>query len=303
MSARREFVVESGGARLDVCVAERLPDVSRSMARRLVESGRATLDGAAAKPSARVRAGQRVVVEVPRDAGPGVLPQSIPLDIVHQDDHIIVVDKPAGLTTHPSPTQPDGTLLNALLDVWPDLPREHDAMRRGIVHRLDKDTSGLLVVARTGNAYANLTAQLKRREFYKVYLALARGRLAHCRAVIESPIGRDPRNRQRMAVVANGREAVTRYKTLTRYEDYTFVEVTLVTGRTHQIRVHFASLGHPLAGDRAYGRAEDALPRQFLHAARLGFRHPASGEWVEFASELPRELAAFLRAVSREPVD
>ena len=217
---------------------------------------------------------------------------------MHEDESIIVVDKPAGLVVHPTPAQKDGTMLNALLDHFPYLP-DSPGMRRGIVHRLDKDTSGLLVVAKTASAYADLTGQLERRAFHKVYLALVRGRIEPSRAVIESPIARDPSNRQRMAVVEGGRDAISRYRVLARYAGCSLVEVKLVTGRSHQIRVHFGSLGHPLVGDRTYGRGPHPIARQFLHAAVLGFRHPESGEYVEFSSELPAELSDFLESLAR----
>ena len=297
MSATYEFNAAAGGERLDAFVASRLPGVSRSRARRLIDDGRVTLDGTPAKASTRLRTGQQVVAEVPEESRAGDLPQRIALDIVHQDESVIVVDKPAGLVVHPTPVQPDGTLLNALLEICPGLPGGA-GMRRGIVHRLDKDTSGLMVVAKTASAYADLTGQLKRRAFRKTYLALVRGRIEPCRAVIESAIGRDPANRQRMAVVEVGREAITRYRVLAHYADCSLVEVKLVTGRTHQIRVHLASLGHPVVGDRTYGRGPHVIARQFLHAAVLGFRHPESSRYVEFTTELPSDLSAFLEDVA-----
>ena len=184
-----------------------------------------------------------------------------------------------------------------MLALCPDLPGIGGTVRPGIVHRLDKDTSGLLVVAKNENAHASLTAQLEERAFTKLYVALTHGKLRPPEAVIEAAIGRDPANRQRMAIVANGRHSTTRYKALKHYSGYTLVEVRLVTGRTHQIRVHFASLGHPLAGDAVYGRRHESLSRHFLHASKLGFRHPSTNEHVEFASELPQDLAAFLAAL------
>ena len=286
------------GERLDTYVAATMPGLSRSRARRLIEQGRVTLDGSPARPSTRVRAGQRVAVGLNERSSAEDLPQRISLQIVHEDESIIVVDKPTGLVVHPTPAQRDGTMLNALLDHRPDLP-DSPGMRRGIVHRLDKDTSGLLVVAKTASAYADLTGQLERRAFRKVYLALVRGRVEPRRAVIESPIARDPANRQRMAVVEGGRDAISRYRVLARYANCSLVKVKLITGRTHQIRVHFASLGHPLVGDRTYGRGPHPIARQFLHAAALGFRHPESGKYVEFTSELPTELSDFLGSVAR----
>ncbi len=298
MSEKHEFDAALDGERLDAYVASKVPGLSRSRARRLIEEKRVTLDGSPARPSTRVRVGQRIIAELPGACIPGHRPQRIAFGVVHEDGSIIVVDKPAGLVVHPTPAQRDGTLLNALLERCPGLP-DGPGMRRGIVHRLDKDTSGLLVVAKTESAYADLTTQLQHRTFHKMYLALVRGRVEPCRAAIESPIARDPANRQRMAVVEGGREAISQYRVLERRPDCSLVEVKLVTGRTHQIRVHFASLGHPLVGDRTYGRGPHPIDRQFLHAAVLGFRHPASGEYAEFSSDLPPDLSGFLERVAR----
>lgn len=298
MTSKHEYAVAHDGERLDAYVASKVPGLSRSRARRLIEEKRVTLDGSPARPSTRVRVGQRVIAELHDASMPGDLPQRIAFGVVHEDESIIVVDKPAGLVVHPTPAQREGTLLNALLDRCPGLP-DGPGMRRGIVHRIDKDTSGLLVVAKTESAYADLTTQLQQRAFHKVYLALVRGRVEPCRAAIESPIARDPANRQRMAVVEGGREAVSQYRVLERHPGCSLVEVKLFTGRTHQIRVHLASLGHPVMGDRTYGRGPHSIARQFLHAAVLGFRHPESGEYVEFSSDLPGDLRDFLGSVAR----
>ena len=297
MNSKHDVDASRDGERLDAYVASELPDLSRSRARRLIEEGRVTLDGSPTKPSTRVRAGQRVVAEFPESSSPDHRPQRISFGVAHEDDSIIVVDKPAGLVVHPTSAHRDGTLLNALLERCPDLP-DSPGMRRGIVHRLDRHTSGLMVVAKTARAYADLTGQLKRREFHKAYFALVRGRIEPRRAAIESPIARDPTNRQRMAVVEGGREAISRYRVIDRYAGCSLVEVELVTGRTHQIRVHLASLGHPVVGDRTYGRGPHSIARQFLHAAILAFRHPESGECVEFSSELPEDLSEFLGSVA-----
>lgn len=291
------FVAGSDYERLDKALAENLPDVSRSRLQRLIAEGRVTVDGASARQSSRLRAGQRVVVVIPEPAPGQLLPQDIPLSVVYQDNDILVVDKPAGLTVHPAPGHPDRTLVNALLALCPDLQGIGGTLRPGIVHRLDKDTSGLMVVAKNEKAHATLSKQLKERQFTKVYLALAQGRVSPAEAVIEAPIERDPRYRKRMAVVPGGREAATRYRALKYYRDSTLVEARPTTGRTHQIRVHFASIGHPLVGDSTYGKPHPLLRRHFLHASTLGFRLPSSGEYVEFSSALPQELQEFLAAL------
>lgn len=299
MSRTLEFTVDAGGDRLDRFLAARCPAISRSRLQHLIEQGLVTLDGSIARASARVQAGQRIVVEMPAPLQGQLVAQEIPLKVVYQDQDILVVDKPAGLTVHPGPGHPDRTLANAILSLCPDLQGIGGTIRPGIVHRLDKDTSGLMVVAKNDQAQAALSAQIKARRFTKGYLALAHGRVSPPEAVIEAPIGRDPGNRQRMAVVPHGREAVTRYRVLRYYRDYTFLEVRPVTGRTHQVRVHFASLGHPLAGDGTYGKPDPRLQRHFLHAHLLGFTLPSTGEYRKFRSELPSELAAFLAGLER----
>ena len=302
MSRTLAFTAEGGGQRLDKFLAEQCPDLSRARLQRLIAEGQVTLDGAPVKPSSRLQGGQLVSVTIPDPVESHLAPQDIPMDVVFQDSDIIVIDKPAGLTVHPGPGHPDETLVNALLALCPDLQGIGGTVRPGIVHRLDKDTSGLLVVAKSENAQAKLAQQLKEHGFTKAYLALVHGRPSREEAVIEAPIGRDPRNRKRMAVVSKGREAATRYRVVSLYKGYTLIEARPTTGRTHQIRVHFASLGHPLAGDATYGKRHPLLGRHFLHARVLGFRHPSTGEYIEFTSELPDELRAFLDGLGG-PVD
>ena len=302
MSGTRSFTARRGGGRLDLFVADHCPDLSRSRARALIVDGLVTLDGSPAKPASSIDAGQVVAVTVPEPAGSRLTPQELPLEIVFEDGDLLVVDKPAGLAVHPAPGHPDGTLANAVLAHCPDLTGIGGELRPGIVHRLDKDTSGLLVVAKGDGAHRALSQQLKERRFRKGYLALVHGRLSPEEAMIDAPIGRDPRNRKRMAVAARGRDAQTRYRVERYYDAFTLAEARPVSGRTHQIRVHFASLGHPLVGDATYGQAHPALSRHFLHARLLGFDHPTTGEYIEHVSELPPELQAFLgrhRARSR----
>ena len=237
------------------------------------------------------------MVTLPEPAPDALRPQPAPLAVVHEDDDLVVVDKPPGLTVHPAAGQPDGTLANALLALYPDVADIGGPGRAGIVHRLDKGTSGLLVAAKNEAAHAGLAAQFKDRLVSKRYVALVAGPLSEERAVIEAPVGRHPRQRQRMAVVDDGRPAATPYRVLERYRGYTLVEASPKTGRTHQVRVHFASIGHPLAGDATYGRREPELDRQFLHAAFLAFRHPRSEKTVELRSELPPDLRRFLQSL------
>jgi 23S rRNA pseudouridine1911/1915/1917 synthase len=249
------------------------------------------VDGAPAKASAKLRRGARVEVDLPEAVDVGLVAEAIPLRIVHRDQAILVVDKPAGLVVHPAPGHPSGTLVNALLAIDPDLAVGL-GQRPGIVHRLDRDTSGLMVVARDDAAMAGLRGQWQDRSVLKLYVALVEGRPREPRATIEAPIGRDRRDRKRMAVEPDGRAAISHYRTLASFARHTLVEVRIETGRTHQIRVHMAAIGCPVAGDLVYGGHRlPGLDRQFLHASRLGFRHPTSGEWIELEAELPRELA------------
>ena len=294
MSRTFTLVADADADRLDRFVADRVPDISRSRLRRLISQGMVTLDGAPAKPASRLRRCQRVIVVVPDPVQSHLKPQRMALSVVHEDDDVIVIDKPAGLSVHPGPGHPDETLANAVLAMCPGLQDIGGTVRPGIVHRLDKDTSGLIAVAKNERAQSELSSQVRQRGFTKGYLALTLGRLRRREAVIEASIGRDPVNRKRMAVVSNGRESTTRYRVERYYDAHSLVDVRPTTGRTHQIRVHFASIGHPLAGDSTYGRADPRLGRHFLHAHRLGFLLPSTGRYAEFASQLPGDLCAFL---------
>jgi 23S rRNA pseudouridine1911/1915/1917 synthase len=294
MSHTRSFESESGAERLDRFLAGRCPDLSRSRLQRLIADGHVTVDGLPAKPAARLRAGQHVSVTVAEPAPSELAPQPIPLTVVYEDRDVLVVDKPAGMTVHPAAGHPDQTLANAVLAHVPEISGVGSALRPGIVHRLDKDTSGLIVVAKSAEAHTRLAAQFAARRVSKLYLALVHGQVSPAEAVIEAPIGRHPRDRKRMAVLSAGRESTTRYKVLQQYRRYALLEVRPTTGRTHQVRVHLASVGHPLAGDATYGKPHTRLERHFLHAHRLGFRLPSGDRYVEFVSELPPELQDFL---------
>ncbi|HTD46958.1 MAG TPA: RluA family pseudouridine synthase [bacterium] len=289
------------GRRLDVTIAGRLPQYSRSRATHLAGRGQVLVDREPRKPAFRLRPGQRVQVLAPAADPLLVGPEAIPLAVVHEDADVLVIDKPAGLTVHPAPGHPGGTLVNAVLARVPAISGIGGALRPGIVHRLDKDTSGLLVVAKTDTAYRSLTAQLRARSMGRVYLALVRGTVAADSGVIAAPVGRHPTHRTRMAVVPHGRPAVTAYRVRERLPGATLLECRLETGRTHQIRVHLLHVGHPILGDPVYGSAGvPGLERQALHAARLEFLHPRTGSRLVFDAPLPGDIDALLDRLRRE---
>ncbi len=294
-----DLTADRGGERLDAFLARRCRELSRSHARRLIDDGFVTVEARAARPSERVTAGAQITVTIPPAEKLALIPQQIPLTIIYQDADLIVVDKPAGLTVHPAPGHPSGTLVNALLAICPDLRGIAGTLRPGIVHRLDKDTSGLIVVAKNDRAQRSLSRQLKDREVHKTYLALVHGLPKPGEGLIEAPIGRHPKNRKKMAVVSGGREAITRYRVREELASgaYALLEVEPVTGRTHQIRVHMAALGHPIVGDTTYGRRSDVIGRQFLHSWRLAFTMPLGARTVEFESPLPPDLRRALDAL------
>lgn len=299
------------GQRLDRVLATWLA-ISRTRAQALIDAGRVTVDGRPAKASLLLEAdmriaiapAQRALAETPSPRSQPVAPPATPLTIIYEDAHILVVDKPAGVVVHPSPGHADGTLVDALRAHVPNLDTGDDPTRPGIVHRLDKDTSGLLVIAKDPASHTSLAHQMKERQTIKRYLALVEGSVSTPEGVVEAPIGRDPRHRQRMAIVrtgAGGREARTRFRVLQMARGRTLLEIQLETGRTHQIRVHLAAVNHPVVGDPVYGRPQPPLPpRQFLHAAHLEFAHPITGEWMTFDAPLPPDLATFLAQWSAE---
>lgn len=293
-------VVESG-ERIDSFVAAALTDLSRSAAQRLIAAGHVQVNGAATRAAYKVRAGDVVTVHVPPPQPVAIEPEPLPLDVVYEDGDILVVNKAAGMVVHPGAGNPSGTLVNAILAHCPDLQGIGGELRPGIVHRLDKDTSGVLVVAKHDRAIRALQRQFKQRSVEKVYTALLIGNLAQDEGLIDAPIARHRVHRQRMAVVAKGKEARTRWRVVARYRDarqrpYTLVDVHLLTGRTHQIRVHFAWLGFPLVGDVVYGPSRPPLdaPRQFLHARSLTVAHPVTEERMTFTAPLPEDLVAVL---------
>ncbi len=300
-----EFDVTDGGARLDRFLAQQIPDRSRSAIQKLIDSGKVTVNDEPVRASYKVKAGDRILVPLPDDHGvPSLTAELIPLDIVYEDSALLVVNKVAGMVVHPAPGHPGGTLVNALLAHCPELADGNDD-RPGIVHRLDRETSGLVLVAKNAKIRRALQRQFQERSVQKSYVALLDGHLQPAWGRIEAPIGRDPAHRQRMAVLPGGREAVTEYHVLEQFAQktgptaglYSLVDAEPHTGRTHQIRVHFSSIGHPVVGDSVYGRRRTRLPvaRQFLHARRLEFSHPVTGQRMILEAPLPDDLNSVLQ--------
>ena len=298
MSGLRHFQSQASGERVDRFLAAKCPELSRTRIKRLIVDGEVTVDGASTNAGYRLRVGQSVEVRVPDPAPSHLTPQSIPISVLYEDEHLLVVDKPAGMAVHPGVGHPDSTLLNAVLGLHAEIGLVGGQSRPGLVHRLDKDTSGLMLVARNEQSHERLSAQFKERSIKKGYLALVDGYPEPSDAIIDAPVGRDPRDRKKMAIVDDGRDSTTLYRTLQRYRGCSYVDVRPETGRTHQIRVHFASVGHPVVGDATYGRPDPRLDRHFLHAAYLEFEHPVTGKRQEIESGLPVELQGLLDDLS-----
>ena len=295
------------GSRLDAYLASQFEGWSRARLQRLIENEDVLVNSKPSKPSYKLRENDEIEVELLAPAVAVFTPESIPIEIVYEDDTLVVVNKPAGLVVHPAAGTPSGTLANALAYHFQQLPGVGTGVRSGIVHRLDRDTSGLLVVAKTEAALENLSDQFRARTVSKSYIALVHGRVAANSGKIDQPLARDPSNRTRMAVVRGGRNALTLYRVRRAYQRFTLLDIDLKTGRTHQIRVHLAWLKHPVVGDETYGGGRDNtiqnpqlrarirnLHRNFLHAEKLGFTHPATKDWVKFESPLPAELSQLL---------
>jgi 23S rRNA pseudouridine1911/1915/1917 synthase len=305
-AGRHAFTLDDAqGERLDLVVAHLL-DTSRTQAATLIAGGHVTVDGRRERASFRAERGASVEVDVPPRASRSVVPESIPLTVVLEDDHLLVVDKPAGMVVHPAPGHWSGTLVNALLGRGGPLAEGTDPARAGLVHRLDKDTSGLIVVAKTDRAIRALSSALAARRIVRRYAALSWGHFDEDRRRVDAAVGRDPRNRKRMAILEDGRRAVTDFTRIARFDSADLLRAHLHTGRTHQIRVHLASIGHPVVGDTLYGGAERkviplATHRQFLHAAWLRFRHPVTDVVCDVRSELPADLRATLARAAKDP--
>jgi len=290
----------SAGARLDRWLTERFPALSRARLQTLIRGGLVRVDGAVLKAAHRLRGGETVEIEIPPPAAEELVPEPTALSVVYEDDYVLVVDKPAGMVVHPGAGRAHGTLAAAVLAHSPTVAGVGGPRRPGIVHRLDKDTSGLLVIAKTQAAYDDLVAQLAARTVTRRYLAVVHGRVRAAAGVVNAPIGRHPRDRVKMAVrpAGRGKRAVTRYRVLERFPHFTFLELHLETGRTHQIRVHFASLGHPVAGDQVYGKPRLRPPVELdgyaLHAAGLTFVHPVFRKSVELDAPVPARMQRLL---------
>ena len=294
------ITARTSGIRLDKYIADN-SEISRSFAAKLAEDGKITVNGKAADKKTKLNVGDEIIIEIPSPKTLEAQPQDIELDIVYEDDYVIVVNKPQGMVVHPAPGNPDGTLVNGLL-YHCSLSSINGVIRPGIVHRIDKDTSGLLIVAKTNEAHESLSAQLKERKALRKYHCLVNGNIKEDSGTIDKPIGRHPSDRKKMAVITGGREAVTHFNVLERFGQYTLAECILETGRTHQIRVHMASIGHSIVGDPVYGIKKERFKTngQLLHAKTIGFVHPVTGALMEFDSELPPYFTAILDKLRSE---
>ena len=300
-----ERIAAEGGTRIDAWLSANIPDLTRNAAQRLLTDGMVLVNGKPPKKNYKVSVGDAVMVTIPDISEVPLVPQNIPLDIVFEDEDVVVVNKPRGMVVHPAPGHPDGTLVNALMYHCGDsLSGVGGEKRPGIVHRIDKDTSGLLIVAKNDAAHLALSAQLSDRSLSRVYRAVVTGNLKQDSGTVDAPIGRHPNDRKKMAVTRqNSRNAVTHWSVLERYRGYTHVRCKLETGRTHQIRVHMAHIGHPLLGDEVYGHAklpEKGLTGQCLHAKELQFIHPRTGEAVHLDTELPDYFKDVLARLGQE---
>ena len=297
------LVCLSDGVRLDKFLAESEAGLSRSAAVGLIEEGRVLVNGNTAAKKLKLKAGDRVELSVPDPVEYEAKAEDIPLDIVYEDDDLLVVNKPKGMVVHPAAGNYDGTLVNALLfHCRGSLSGINGVLRPGIVHRIDKDTSGLLIVAKNDAAHTGLAEQIKEHSFTREYEAVVYGNLKADEGTVDAPIGRNPNDRKKMCVTEkNSKNAVTHYRVLHRYKGYTHIKCILETGRTHQIRVHMAYIGHPVAGDTVYGVKSERVPfeGQCLHARKIGFVHPVSGQYLEFTSELPPYFDGFLNKLKK----
>ena len=295
-----DYVITDQTGRIDKVLTSLEPEITRSQLKNLINDGHVTVNGQAVKPKYKVQAGDKISLVKPEPQSLELTPENIPLDIVYEDDDVIVVNKPQGMVVHPAPGHPNHTLVNALLYHSP-LSTINGTFRPGIVHRIDKDTSGLLMVAKNDLAHQSLAEQLRNKTNKREYLALVYGQIKEDEGTIDAPLGRNPQDRKKQAVVKSGRHAVTHFKVMKRYDNFTLVKCILETGRTHQIRVHMKYIGHPLVGDPLYGpRKVIGKNGQFLHAALLGFKHPRTGEEMVFEAPLPENFQKMLDKLDKQ---
>ena len=295
-------IVSKSGKRLDAYVSSQIEEITRTSAQRLIEQGNILVNGKKQKVSYKVSAGDVITIEEEQPQEIELKAQDIPIQIIYEDDDIIVVNKPKGMVVHPANGNPDGTLVNAIMAICKDsLSGIGGEIRPGIVHRLDKDTSGLLIVAKNDKSHVNMSEQIKNHEVKKTYIALVRGIVKENEATIDMPIGRSNSDRKKMAINKNGRNAVTHIKVLKRYEKYTLLEVNIETGRTHQIRVHLSHIGYPIIGDYTYsnGKNEFGVVGQCLHAKHLEFKHPITGKEMKLEAELPQYFNEILQQLDK----
>jgi 23S rRNA pseudouridine1911/1915/1917 synthase len=296
---KKTLEVETDGVRLDKFLAASPLGLTRSYLQKLIGEDYVRVNGQAARPAAKLSYGDRVEIVIPAAEPVELAAEDIPLEVVYEDVDLAVVNKPAGLTVYPAPGHPSHTLVNAMLKRFPDLSAFGNSPRPGIVHRLDKDTSGLMVIARNEKARLNLVEQFKSRSVIKRYLVLVKGKIVPGRGAIDAPIGRDPADRKRMAIVSKGRQARTDYRVQKYLGEYSLLDVRIQTGRTHQIRVHFSAIGYPVLGDRVYGIKSEMLNRQFLHAHFLEITLPGSGQIRSFTCALPADLSNVLTSIQK----
>ena len=295
-----DYVITDQTGRIDKVLTTLEPEITRSQLKNLINDGHVTVNGQAVKPKYKVQAGDKISLVKPEPQSLELTPENIPLDIVYEDDDVIVVNKPQGMVVHPAPGHPDHTLVNALLYHSP-LSTINGTFRPGIVHRIDKDTSGLLMVAKNDLAHQSLAEQLRNKTNKREYLALVYGQIKEDEGTIDAPLGRNPQDRKKQAVVKGGRHAVTHFKVMKRYDNFTLVKCILETGRTHQIRVHMKYIGHPLVGDPLYGpRKMIGKNGQFLHAALLGFKHPRTDKEMVFEAPLPENFQKMLDKLDKQ---
>lgn len=297
---KEEFTVDGGGIRIDRYLAECREDLSRSYLQKLVKDGLVLVNGKSVKSNYKTEEGDLICLEVPDPVEPEILPQEMDLDILYEDSDIILINKPKGMVVHPAAGHQEGTLVNGLMaHCGKELSGINGVMRPGIVHRIDMDTTGVLIVCKNDFAHSSIAEQLKEHSITRRYYAIAHGVIKEEEGTVDAPIGRHPTDRKKMSINRqNGREAVTHYRVLERFEKFTYIECRLETGRTHQIRVHMASLNHPLLGDQVYGPAKCPIPGltgQTLHAGVLGIIHPRTGEYMEFQAPLPEYFEALLK--------